>query len=211
MNEQIETILELPLGQKIAILLGTLFVVFVLFWFVFFAPINTRHEELSKKVEELVTKKNQQEGIVKNLRQYVDRVNTLDGELKKALLQLPDKKEIDQLLLNISDKARDAGLEIKLFKPRGEEKRDFYAAVPVDIEVSGSYHQVASFFDEVGRMDRIVNLENLSISDPVIDKNSLTLKTVVTATAFRFLDESERPKAEDGANAAEAGKKRRRR
>ncbi|MCC6932781.1 MAG: type 4a pilus biogenesis protein PilO [Deltaproteobacteria bacterium] len=209
MNSQLESILELPVGHRLAILFGSLFIIFVLFWFTMFAPINTRYDDLSKKVEDLITKKNQQEGIVKNLRHYTDRVNNLNTELEKALLQLPDKREIDQLLLSISDKARDAGLEIKLFKPRGEEKRDFYAAVPVDIEVTGTYHQVASFFDEVGRMDRIVNLENVAISDPVIEKSSAGLKTLVTATAFRFLDESERPKADESGE-KEGAKKRRR-
>ena len=121
----------------------------------------------------------------------------LNFELDKALKELPDKKEIDQLLLKVSDRAKDSGLDIKLFKPRPEEKRDFYAAVPVDIEASGSYHQVATFFDEVGHLDRIVNLDNLAISDPIVDKKNVTLKTTVTATAFRFLDESERPQVEE--------------
>ena len=126
---------------------------------------------------------------------FLQEVSHLEGELQKALQELPDSREIPQLLERISDKARDSGLDVRLFRPQIEQLRDFYAEVPVDIEVSGTYHQVASFFDEVGHMERIVNLGTLSMSEPKKTNVGQILKTTVVATSFRFVDESEMQKA----------------
>ena len=77
-------------------------------------------------------------------------------------------------------------------KPSGDRKRGFYAEVPVNIEVEGTYHQVATFFDELGRMDRIVNVGEFDMQNPVVAEESIVLNTSVVATTFRFLSEAER-------------------
>jgi type IV pilus assembly protein PilO len=126
--------------------------------------------------------------------------------LKKALAELPDNKEIPQLLEKVADKAKDAGLDVRLFVPKAEQRKDFYAEVPVQIEVGGGYHQVATFFDEVSHLERIVNINEFSMSDPERTDSGLVLKTSLVATSFRFLDESERPK-EDTATGKHRRKK----
>ena len=108
------------------------------------------------------------------------------------------------LLSKVSDTAKDSGLDIRLFKPQQEQKREFFAQVPVEVQVTGTYHQLATFFDEVGHLDRIVNLDNVHISKPEIDDDSVVkVQAEVMATAFRFLDESERKSLEED----EGGKK----
>ena len=137
-------------------------------------------------------------GLVARLPEAEKKVKELDILLKKALQELPDSRDIPQLLTRISDKAKDAGLEILLFKPAGESKKDFYAEVPVQIEVEGSFHQVATFFDEVGHMERIVNVSKYNLADPQTDRNKkVSLKTSLTATAFRFLTEEEQKAAKN--------------
>jgi type IV pilus assembly protein PilO len=117
----------------------------------------------------------------------------LDGDLKRAIAQLPDTKEIPDLLSTISSLAREAGLEIIQFKQRPEQYQEFYAAVPVDILVRGAYHQVASFFDQVGRMARIVNVTDVGMKSPQRPQgDSVPLDTSCVAVTFRFLDEAER-------------------
>lgn len=196
MNEKLENILEMPAPTKAGILAGTLLLIIGVYWLYFFRSV---HEELSTLKETiegpqgLQAKISQKEGIARNLQAYQKEVELLDVELKKALSELPDKREIDQLLSSISDKARDSGLEVPLFKPQTEQKRDFYAEVPVEIEVQGSYHQVATFFDEVGHLERIVNIDQFLMSEPVIEEENAMLRTALTATTFRFLEESERP------------------
>jgi len=199
-KEHVNRILELPLQHRLAILIGSMALIIGFYWLYFYSPVS---EEVSKLDNEINGKKGlrvqirQEQNIAQNLERYQQEVKLLDIELKKALEQLPDKKEIHLLLSKVSDKAADAGLEIRLFKPNQEEKRDFYAVVPVEMEVIGTYHQVATFFDEVGHLERIVNLDNFSATEPEITDERISLKTSVIASTFRFLDESERPKPED--------------
>ncbi len=76
----------------------------------------------------------------------------LDAELKLAISQLPEKREIPDLLSSISAKAQQSGLDVLLFRPRVETFQDFYAEIPVDITVKGSFQNTVSFFDEVGHL-----------------------------------------------------------
>ncbi len=197
MNERLEAIFELPSHYRLGILGATVAAILGGYYFLFYADLGLALEEHSEAISALELEIAQKSGIAANLPKFEREVEKLDVELKKALRELPDKKEIDLLLSRISDRARDAGLDIKLFEPQPEQLKDFYAEVPVAIEVTGNYHQVATFFDEVGRLKRIVNMDQFAISNPVLDEETMRLKTSATATSFRFLDESERPNLQD--------------
>jgi type IV pilus assembly protein PilO len=122
--------------------------------------------------------------------------------LKEAVAQLPDSKEIPELLTNISTKAREAGLEILLFRPRAENFRDFYAEIPVDIVVRGGFYNAVRFFDEVGKLNRLVNIDNIDFKNPKVGGDQVSLDISTLATTYRFLDEAERKKlAEEKAKA----------
>lgn len=210
MNAFLENLLERPTKQKIAMFVGMLSVILGGFWFMGFGPV---YEELSRINNDihgtngLKVQIAAEEAIAENLPKFEKEVARLDIELKKALLQLPNEKEIDHLLAQVSDLGRDAGLDIRLFKPDNERKKDYYAEVPVQLEVAGTYHQIATFFDEVGHMDRIVNLAEFTLLDPRVQEEEVTLKSTVVATTFRFLDESERIELEK-ANNKKGGRKR---
>ena len=195
MEERLNQLFQLPLPHKLAILGGTVVTLFAGFWFLLYSPVFSELTTMQDQIDGaagLRYQVAQQQGIAKNLDKYVKEVDGLEVELKKALQELPDEKEIDQLLARISDVGRDAGLEIRLFKPRDEQKKDFYAEVPVEMEVYGNYHQLATFFDEVGHMERIVNVDEFNMTEPEVTAEAVNLKTAVVATTFRFLDEKER-------------------
>ncbi len=193
-------IFELPTRQKALFLAVVLALIALLYWYFFFSGVTARIQDLRNEIEGangLKFQVAQQQEIADNLDKFTAEVERLEIELKKALAELPDKKEIDQLLRHISDVGRDSGLEIRLFKPRPEEKKDYYAEVPVEVEVFGSFHQVATFFDEVGDLSRIVNLDEFNMSTPEVLEDRVNLKTAVIATTFRFLDEAERIKVDN--------------
>lgn len=197
MHPTIENILEKSTKQKIAMLLGLEVLMLAIFYFSFLSPVVTEFAELRNLIdgtEGLRVQIATQEGIAENLDTFRTEVAKLDVELKKALQQLPNEKEIDDLLAQVSTLAREAGLEIRLFKPQAEKKKDYYAEVPVELALTGTYHQLATFFDEVGHLDRIVNLDTFSLSQPRIGEEEVLLKSSLIATTFRFLREDERPK-----------------
>lgn len=193
MNEKIEEIFESPIQVRIGILVGVIVLLAAGYWYFMFSPVVAQLSEINGNIDGLKLQIAEKVGIAANLDKFEKEVERLDFELKRALLELPDRREIDQLLDRISDRAKDAGLEITLFKPTGENVKDFYAEVPVQLDVTGSYHQLATFFDEVAHLGRIVNLQIYSMGKPTVTPKGVILDASLLATSFRFLDETERP------------------
>lgn len=111
-----------------------------------------------------------------------------ENEFKIVMKALPEKKEIPNLLASISSSGQDSGLEFALFEPKPENNKDFYAEIPVSVKVSGSYHNVAMFFDKVSRLSRIVNIDNIGITAQKGDTKELSLTTSCTAITYRFIE-----------------------
>ena len=208
MNQLIDNILERPNLQKIGILAAAIILLAALYYSFLYSP---RSDEVAKLVDSVEIARN--EKIAKqqraaNLPRLKKDIQQLEMELTKAIAQLPNKKEIADLLRTISAKASQSGLDILLFRPRAETFQEFYAEVPVDITVKGSFHNTVGFFDEVGRLNRLVNIDNIGFKNPTVAGDNVILETTSVATAFRFLDDAERKKvAEDKAKAAAKAKK----
>jgi type IV pilus assembly protein PilO len=207
LNQILDAILDRSIAQKIAILAVTIILITALYYSFLYSPRADEMAKLSDSVEiarNEKTVKTQKAANLSRLRQDLQR---LDAELKKAIAQLPDKKQIPELLSSISSKAQESGLDILLFRPRAEAYQEFYAEVPVDITVKGNFHNTVNFFDEVGRMDRLVNIDNIGFKNPTVNGDNVVLETTSVATAFRFLDDAERKKvAEERAKAAKTKK-----
>jgi type IV pilus assembly protein PilO len=205
LNQLLDNILERPIAQKIGILVATIILLAALYYSFLHVPGSDRIANLADSVEIARNEKTVKAQKAANLSQLKKDLQQLDAELKKAVAQLPDKREVADLLSSISAKAQQAGLVIVLFRPRAENYQEFYAEVPVDISVRGNFHNTVNFFDEVGRLNRLVNIDNIGFKNPAVAGDNVVLETTSVATAFRFLDEPERKKiAEEKAKAAKA-------
>jgi type IV pilus assembly protein PilO len=191
MNPQVEKILKLPTKQKILILvLVAIIEAAALVWFLYLP----KHQELTGlKVElaKLQSEIDEKTRIATNLPRLQREFEQLNIELAQALTELPNSKEIPSLLTSITTVGKNAGLDFLVFKPRGEVPKDFYAEVPVDITVSGSYFSVANFFAAVANLPRIVNISSVAFSDIKQVNNRMMTKVTCLATTFRFLDKKE--------------------
>lgn len=207
MNQLLENILERPTIQKIGILVVTVILVSALYYSFVYSPRSDEIAKLADSVEIARNEKNAKQLKAANLVRLRRDIEQLEMQLKKAVAELPNQKEIAALLVNISAKAQQAGLDVLLFRPRAENFQEFYAEVPVDITVKGNFHNTVSFFDEVGRLNRLVNIDNIGFKNPTISGDRVILETTSVATAFRFLDDAERKQvAEAKAKAAKAKK-----
>ena len=207
MNQFLDNILERPKLQKIAILAVTIIMVSALYYSFVYSPRSHAVAKLADSVEIARNEKTVKQQKAANLPRLQRDLQQLDMQLKKAVAELPNQKQIAALLTSISAKAQQAGLDVILFRPRAETFQEFYAEVPVDITVKGSFHNTVGFFDEVGRLDRLVNIDNIGFKSLPVAGDSVILETTSVATAFRFLDDAERKKvAEDKAKAAKAKK-----
>ena len=192
MNELIDRFLDLPMRRRVILLGASLLSIFFLYATYFYWPLSSEIEEKQENVATLKQERDRKKQMVANLAEMREMVASLDAQLKKATAELPEKKEIPELLSNISSLGSDSGLSIIVFRQRPEEFQDFYAQVPVEVRVRGTYHQVGTFFDKVGRLNRIVNVSEIGLKDPRVDRESVLVTAAFTATTYRFLDEAER-------------------
>jgi len=126
---------------------------------------------------------------------YKDQLAEMQASFQAILRQLPEKTDVESLLVDVSQTGLANGLEIKKFKPSAEEKKGFYAELPISLEVSGRYHDLASFISGVAALPRIVTMHDLKLerSEPK-DKEAIPtekLKMTAVAKTYRYLREDE--------------------
>ena len=162
-NINVDSIVKLPRVQKIAILVGAVVVLIGLYWFLLYKghseKLDAQRTILTKKQQEL----NEQKVILANLPKFREETEVMKAKRQVALKQLPNKKDIDKLLKDISYHAIESGLEILLFKPAKEVKKNFYAEIPVELKLSGTYHDFGLFFEKIANLSRIVNVADLEM------------------------------------------------
>jgi type IV pilus assembly protein PilO len=125
-----------------------------------------------------------------NLEVYKQQLKDIERSFGALLRQLPGKTEVPNLLVDISQTGLSAGLEEKLFQPQPEQKKDFYAELPIKISLTGSYHQFGEFVSGIAALPRIVTLHDIEIKSATKDAyDQLTLD--LTAKTYRYLDEDE--------------------
>ena len=140
--------------------------------------------EETKNKEAYLNKKKQ----AVNLDLHRQQLREIDTQFGALLRQLPDKSQMDALLVDINQAGLGRGLQFELFKPAPQENaREFYAELPIQVKLMGTYHDMGAFASDVGQLSRIVTLNDVKI-DASKDGN-LTMEA--TARTFRYLDDSE--------------------
>lgn len=137
-----------------------------------------------------------------NLDAHRQQLAEIDRQFGALLRQLPNRAEMDSLLADINQAGLGRGLQFELFKPGADVIKEFYAEMPIDVKVSGVYHDLGEFVADVARMPRIVTLNNVGVE---ADKDG-RLKLDTKATTYRYLDEEELAQQRQAAQAAQAAK-----
>jgi type IV pilus assembly protein PilO len=172
--------------------LGTLAIVLVLimglaYWFDWKDQIDRIDAEKAREEQlksSFVAKKKQ----ALDLPAYRKQLEDIEKQFGALLKQLPGKSEMDALLTDINQAGLGRGLQFELFKPATEESvREFYAELPITIRITGSYHDIGAFASDVGKLSRIVTLNDISLA---ANKDG-TLVMDAIAKTFRYLDEEE--------------------
>ena len=185
-----EKIEGLSRPQRIGIYVGVLVVVLGFsIWLLLYPKyekIGTLEKQLASVQQELAkAKKNAAE-----LNDWRNKMKQKEAQYKQVMRALPEKEEIPSLLTGISQAGKDAGLEFLLFQPKPESPKDFYAEIPVDISVSGSYHQVAVFLDKVANLPRIVNIRDIKMVPQSKQGEGNDLTTVCQAVTYKFIEQA---------------------
>lgn len=182
---------EVPLKLKALITVVIIAAVGLGYYAVFYksqiTKINTLRNSIAAADQELVKKRT----IANNLHKFRRQVEQLNQQLKEALALLPNSADIPDLLTKVAAMAEKSGLELKLFKLESERPQQFFAEVPVKLEVVGNYHELAVFYDKVSRLPRIINVENLNMTNPEKLNQKYRVNAGFDATTYRFLSAQE--------------------
>ncbi|HXL96850.1 MAG TPA: type 4a pilus biogenesis protein PilO [Steroidobacteraceae bacterium] len=144
-----------------------------------------------------------------NLAVYKQQLTDIEKSFGALLRQLPSKTEVPNLLVDISQTGLAAALEEKLFQPGQEVKKDFYAELPIHIQLTGSYHEFGAFVSGIAALPRIVTLHDIQIT-PVSKEKSAAydqLQLDLTAKTYRYLDDDEVAAAEAEKRKADQAKR----
>jgi type IV pilus assembly protein PilO len=187
-----------PILPKIVILSAIIVVIVVLGalfdWKEQYEALETGKVEETRLKEQYSQKKAK----AINFDLYVQQLKEVEQSFGALVKQLPNRAEIDALLTDINQAGLGRGLTFELFKPATQEKMaDFYAELPINIKITGNYHDMGAFASDVAQLPRIVTLNDVAISN---DKGTLTLEAV--AKTFRYLDDEEVAKQRALAKAA---------
>ena len=181
-----------PLPARIfVIMLVAVAVIFLGYWF----DVKDQQEQLKKverKEQELKSQFENKAAKAANLEAYKQQLEEMRRSFGTMLRQLPNKTEVAELLVDVSQTGLASGLEFELFKPEAEIPKDFYAELPISIRVRGSYHEFGSFVSGVAALPRIVTIHNIGIApgkDGQNGQNELVME--LTAKTYRYLDEDE--------------------
>ena len=172
---------------------GATFLVLTLILIYLFVWSGVRPELQQKESQEqaLRTEFQQKHAQAVNLVVYKQQLKDLQRSFGALLRQLPGKTEVPNLLVDISQTALGAGLQQKLFQPQSEEAKDFYAELPIRMELTGSYHQFGEFVSGIAALPRIVTLHDIEIKPTGGNGGYDDLTLTLTAKTYRYLDQDE--------------------
>lgn len=201
MDELLVRYAKIPIRQRLGGFAAIVLVVLVGHWTLVYSVQAEELEALEGQYARLETERAEKQAYIANLTKYEARLNELQQSLDTARSQLPDDPDVAQLLAQLGGKAKQAGLEIDRFEPKGEKEQDFYADIIFDMKVHGSFHEIGTFVDALGKLDRILNVTGLSMTSPRTVNQKVVLDCGFTIKTYRFIE-----KAPD-ADAKKKGKK----
>jgi type IV pilus assembly protein PilO len=195
MEKFIERIAKAPLGAKLGVVAGALILITALNYFVMAIPYGDSIAEVETKVKKVIAEQEkldrdfiEKTAIANDLNRFRKEKELLEQRLEEALAELPEQKNIDELLQLFQDRAQKAGLEINTIEPQVEKSEGFYARIPLPMTVTGSFHEIATFFDALGRLRRIVNVSDISLEAPKDVKGKVVVSAKFLVTTFMFVD-----------------------
>jgi len=183
-----DTLIELPFQKKLIALVVVIVVILGLYLYLSYVPKRAEIQTKDDEINKLTNEKAEKEIIAANLDAFKKEYEKLDAKLAQAVKMLPNEREIPELLFSVSNLVEQSGLELEVFEPLPEVPQEFYAEVPVSINVKGEFTQLAVFLDKLGKLHRIVNLTDLSVTKTDTQAGGfVALAAKGKITTYRFL------------------------
>ena len=198
MEQLLDKIAKAPSAAKYGGLAGLVVLLSVLNFFFVIQPLQDQIADQENQQRGLDRQLAEKQEIAQNLNERRREMDILEQKLAEALTELPEKKDIDELLGQLNDIGKKSGLEIARVEPGVESSATFFAKIPIKMAVSGNYHEIAMFMQEIANMRRIVNVNNIKLGTPSLKNDKVILSSEFLATTFRFIDQPAPPVKKPG-------------
>ena len=188
-EDKLDQLSKMPRAVRLAVV--GLIIVGVVAGYYFLSYQDSRDELnlMRAQSQELQRKLTKARVVANNLGDFEQEVAALERDLAPALKQLPDKKQFEDLLQDITTAGKKVGVLIQSIQRKPEVPRGFYTEVPFKLELEGKYHAVAMFFERVAKLSRIVNIGSLDVTVARTTSHDTVIRVQGTATTFRFVNE----------------------
>ncbi len=200
MEQLLERIAKAPVGTKLAGVAVLIGLVTVLNYFVVGVNLGASISDIETKIINVNAEQQKLDGeliekqaIANDLNRFRKERELLEQRLKQALAELPEEKNLDELLQMFQDQAQKSGLDIVSIVPEAPANAGFYVKLPIKMKVSGNFHEIATFFDALGRLRRIVNVSNIALDTPKDVSGKIIVAGSFTATTFMFAPQPAAP------------------
>jgi type IV pilus assembly protein PilO len=190
-DEQLEKLGKIPRPVRYGAVAGILVAIAMGYIFLFYQDSHNTLVQYRSTEQELQRRLTNIRAVANNVGKFEQEVAALERELEVALKQLPNRKQFEDLLQDITTAGKKVGVAIKSIVRESEIAHDFYAEVPFKLELEGSYHNIAMFFERVAKLPRIVNVGSMTVKAIGDLGGEKLLKVEGTATTFRFLSAEE--------------------
>lgn len=195
MEELIESYSRVPATQRYALVGLIITALCALHYYLIYDSQQSQLEALKTQVSKRQGVRNEKENIAQNKSTYEAKLGRLQQQLDEARAKLPDSADVPQLLAQLGGRARETGLAIEQFQPTQEAIKGFVAEIGFKMKGHGSFHEVALFIDSVSKLDRIINVQNLELTNPKTENSRVIVAASFDVKTYRFVPESEIPPA----------------
>jgi type IV pilus assembly protein PilO len=190
MDKYLDRIVKAPPAVKFGGLAALVVLMTAANFFFLIQPLEEQMEQQVAEQRRLDLELAEKSEIAQNLNERRREMDVLEQKLAEALTELPENKDVEELLAQLNDIGKKSGLEIARVEPGPETVGggDFFARIPIKMVVSGNYHEIAMFLQQVSTMRRIVNVNNIKLDGAKVKNEKVVLNTSFLATTFRFVN-----------------------
>ena len=197
MDKYLDRIVKSPPAVKFGGLAALVVLMTAANFFFVIKPMEEEMDALRAEQRKLDLELAEKSEIAQNLNERRREMDVLEQKLAEALTELPENKDVEELLAQLNDIGKKSGLEISRVEPSGETVGggEFFARIPIKMAVSGNYHEIGMFLQEVANMRRIVNVNNIQLTGARLKNEKVVLNSSFLATTFRFVNTNTTPAA----------------
>jgi type IV pilus assembly protein PilO len=189
MDKLFTLIQKTPLQQKIALLATVIALMGGMYYWTVYRNQRNEITRLSATLNQLKNNVTEKRAIAAQRKEFFERLESYRKQLDEAKKNLPDDSNMDQLLRTLTKLSEKSDMRIVKFTPQPEVRQNFYAEIPVKMEIEGNYHEIASFFSMITKENRIIHISDISLRDPQVRNGKVVLKASCVARTFRSLPE----------------------